>query len=300
MKRLYRVFGVIVLAALFFGTSWLRADSHHSESPSFKTVSLTEQIRMLQGRGGNLAVLTGDQGILLVDADYKVMSDALVRELNRYGGLDRLTYIINTHWHGDHTEGNMALGSSAMIVAHENVRNRLLTAQEIKLFKMVSEPYPEEALPEITYQQSMSLYINGEQVRLLHFPNGHTDGDTVVFFESSNVVHMGDHFFSGFFPFVDIDSGGNVLKMAANVKTVLSMIDDSTKVIPGHGPLSDKSGLEAFHQMLIGTAQEVKQMKEKGMGLQAIRQAGLSDRWEEWADGFLSTDVWIGIVYNSL
>ncbi len=300
MKLLHKILGIAGLVYLISGVSWLQAEGHHADTPSFTSIKLTDQIWMLQGRGGNLAVLAGDQGILLIDDDYKLMSEALKKQLGQFGGLERLTYVINTHWHGDHTEGNLALGDSALIVAHENVRNRLLTAQEIKLFKMVSEPYPEHALPEITYQQAMNLYINGEQVRLLHFPNGHTDGDTVVFFENANVVHMGDHFFSGFFPFVDIDTGGNVINMAANVKTVLSMIGDETQVIPGHGPLSSKADLEAFYQMLLGTSEEVRTMKEQGMGLKEIQETGLSNRWDSWADGFLSEEVWIGIVYRSL
>ncbi len=300
MKLINQLLGLVGLAVVICGAPFIYAADHHETTPSFKSVKVTDQIWMLQGRGGNLAVLTGEQGILLVDDDYKIMSEALKGQLSQYGGLEQLTYVINTHWHGDHTEGNMALGGSAQIVAHENVRNRLLTAQEIKLFKMVSEPYPEQALPEITYQQEMNLYINGEQVRLLHYPNGHTDGDTVVFFEKSNVVHMGDHFFSGFFPFVDIDTGGNVLNMATNVKAVLSMINADTKIIPGHGPLSTTADLEAFHQMLLGTSSEVRQMRDKGMGLAEIQETGLSDRWESWTDGFLSEKVWISIVYRSL
>ncbi len=300
MKLINQILGLVGLVVVISGAPLIYAADHHEPTPSFKSVKVTDQIWMLQGRGGNLAVLTGGQGILLVDDDYKIMSEALKDQLSQYGGLEQLTYVINTHWHGDHTEGNMALGGSAQIVAHENVRNRLLTAQEIKLFKMVSEPYPDQALPEITYQQEMNLYINGEQVRLLHYPNGHTDGDTVVFFEKSNVVHMGDHFFSGFFPFVDIDTGGNVLNMAANVKVVLSMINKDTKVIPGHGPLSTMADLEAFHQMLLGTSSEVRQMMDKGMGLAEIQEVGLSDRWESWTDGFLSEKVWISIVYRSL
>ena len=134
----------------------------------------------------------------------------------------------------------------------------------------------------------------------MHFPGGHTDGDSVVFFKKANVVHMGDHHFSGFFPFVDVEHGGNVLKMAENVNTILSMINDKTKVVPGHGPLSNKSDLQAFHDMLLGTSVEIDAMKDKGMTLEQIQKKGLSAQWKEWTDGFLSTEIWIGIVYNSL
>jgi len=188
------------LLALLLPSVVLFAGSHQAKTPSFKTQDITSSIKMLQGKGGNVALLTGPQGILMVDDDFKVMSEALKKELAKYGGLEQLTYIINTHWHGDHTQGNFALGPHAQIVAHDNVRARLLTRQEIKLFKMVSEPYPESALPSITYQKAMTLHVNGEEVSIVHYAHGHTDGDSVVFFKKANVVHMGDHYFAGFFP----------------------------------------------------------------------------------------------------
>jgi cyclase len=274
--------------------------AHHADSPTFSITPVTGNLSMLQGRGGNLALLTGQQGLLLVDNDYQDMSAALESALAGYGGTDKLTYIINTHWHGDHTGGNLALGQYANIVAHDNVRKRLLSAQEVKLFKMKSDPYPEIAVPSITYEKAMSLHINGEEVELVHFAGGHTDGDSVVFFKSANVIHTGDHFFNGFFPFVDVDSGGNVLVMAENIKVLLGMIDDDTKIIPGHGPLANKADLMAFVKMLEGTAAEVKAMRDKGLSVDEIQQQGLSDNWQSWTDGFLTTDVWVGIVYSSL
>ena len=273
---------------------------HHADSPKFSQQQVSNNLLMLQGKGGNLALLTGEQGLLLVDNDYQDMSPALQKVLADHGGAGKLTYIINTHWHGDHTGGNLALGKYANIVAHDNVRARLLSAQEVKLFKMKSDPYPEIALPSITYQKEMSLYINGEDVELVHFAGGHTDGDSIVFFNEANVVHMGDHFFNGFFPFVDVDSGGNVLTMAENIATVLTAIDDDTKIIPGHGPLATKADLVAFQKMLEGTAAEVKVHKDAGLSLEQAQAKGLSDQWNDWTKGFLTTDIWVGIVYSSL
>ncbi|MFK5893347.1 MAG: MBL fold metallo-hydrolase, partial [Pseudomonadota bacterium] len=297
-KKLRFNFILSVYFCLF--SSAILAEKHHTDTLSFKNIQVTENIWMLQGKGGNIAILTGEQGLLLIDDDYKVMSDALKKQIQHYGGLDKLTYIINTHWHGDHTEGNLSLGKYALIVAHDNVRTRLLTTREIKLFKMVSKPYPEIALPNMTYTKSMKLYMNHEEVKIVHYPNGHTDGDSIVFFKHANVVHMGDHHFSGFFPFIDIEHGGNVLNMAANVKTVLAIINDKTKVIPGHGPLSTKADLKDFYDMLLGTSAEVQKMIDKGLSLEQIKLKGLSQQWEPWTDGFLSTEVWMTIVYNSL
>ncbi len=291
---------VLLTGCLLCLSTLVFAEKHHTDVLSYKTIKVTENIWMLQGKGGNIAILTGEQGLLMVDDDYKVMSEALKKQIQHYGGLDKLTYIINTHWHGDHTGGNLSLGSHALIVAHDNVRTRLLNVQEIKLFKMVSQPYPEAALPNVTYSKFMTLYMNGEEIDIVHYPDGHTDGDSVVFFKHANVVHMGDHHFSGFFPFVDIENGGNVLTMAANVKLVLAVIDEQTKVIPGHGPLSNKADLQDFYEMLLGTSAEVQKMIDQGLTLEQMKAKGLSERWQSWTDGFIATDVWIGIVYGSL
>ena len=178
----------------------VNAENHHKKSPSFTSTKLTKNIFMLQGKGGNLGLIKGKQGILLIDADYKVMSKALKSELAKYGGVNKLTYLINTHWHGDHTQGNFSLGHHAKIIAHDNVRARLLTTQEIKLFNMVSKPYPKHALPSITYEKKLSLHINNEDIEVIHFPNGHTDGDSskmqisfiwaITFFQGSILLLM--------------------------------------------------------------------------------------------------------------
>ena len=278
----------------------VNAENHHASSAQFKSTTLTNNIFMLQGKGGNIGLIKGKQGLLLIDADYKEMSHALEAELAKHGGINTVNYLINTHWHGDHTQGNETVGHHAQIIAHENVRPRLLSSQEIKLFNMVTEVYPEHALPSITYKTSMSLHINDKTINVVHFPNGHTDGDSIVFIKNDNIVHMGDHFFSGMFPFVDVAHGGNVLKMAKNIKSVLAMLDNKTKVIPGHGPLSTKADLQAFHDMLTGTSAEVSKMKEKGMTLEKIQEKGLSSKWTAWTKGFIPEKVWIGIVYSSL
>ncbi len=282
--------------ALPMGT-W--ADDHHAASPSFKAVEVAPSITMLQGRGGNIGVLSGEQGLVLIDDDYGVMSEALTQKLKTFGGAEKITYIINTHWHGDHTEGNLTLGKHAPIVAHDNVRQRLLSSQEVKLFGMVTEPYPEIALPSVTYLKTMNLYINNEQLQLIHLPDGHTDGDSVVHFKRANVMHLGDHFFNGMFPFVDVQNGGNVLKVAKNLESILPLINDKTVIIPGHGPLATQAELLEFIDMLKGTSAEVEKMKKDGLSLEEMQAAGLSKRWDKWSKGFINPKVWIGIVYAS-
>lgn len=276
------------------------AAEHHGDSASFRSSQLTDKVLLLQGKGGNIAVINGEQGLVVIDAEYQSMSDALVAELAKFGGAEKVVYLLNTHWHGDHTQGNHVLGHHAKIVAHENVRNRLLSPQEIKMFNMVSEAYPEHALPSVTYEKRMSLHINGEHIELVHFANGHTDGDSIVFLKKANIVHMGDHFFSGFFPFVDLEHGGDVEQLAKNVKTVIDVIDDDTVVIPGHGPLSSKADLVAFHEMIEGTVAEVKAMLAEDMWLEEMQDHGLSEQWQPWAGGFLTAGQWIELIYKSL
>jgi cyclase len=274
--------------------------SHHQHSPEFARTKVTDHIDMLTGKGGNVGVLTGDDGVLLIDDDYHGMTQALRDALQSLGHTGTVAYVVNTHWHGDHTDGNLALGREAQIVAHDNVRIRLLQPQEIKQFNMTSDPYPEEALPEITYSATMTLHINGEIVDIVHYPNGHTDGDSVVFFRNANVVHMGDHFFNGFFPFIDVGTGGNIVSMTQNVGDILARIDKNTRVIPGHGALASKAELQSFHDMLLATTDEVSAMMADGLDLPAIQARGLSAQWQFWAKGFINSEVWIGIIYSSL
>ena len=295
----FKKLGIVTLVALS-SMRCLSAEDHHAETKSFTTTPIKENIMMLSGKGGNIGLLTGAQGILLIDDDYKDMTPALIKVLQPFGGVGKLKYIINTHWHGDHTQGNLELGQHATIVAHDNVRARLLNAQEIKLFNMKSEPYPEIALPSVTYKTQMHLHMNNEDVELVHFSNGHTDGDSVVFFKNVNVIHTGDHFFNGFFPFVDVEHGGDVLGMAENITQLITMINDDTVIMPGHGPIGNKTDLIAFRDMLVGTAAEVQKMIDKGATISLAKKKGVSKKWAEWTDGFLTNEVWTGIVYQSL
>ena len=292
---------VTVLVSMSFFMLNLNAHSNNDVgSKKYKSEQLSKNIFMLSGKGGNIVLSKGDDGLLLIDDDYKDLSKELKKEIMHHGKVDNLKYLINTHWHGDHTGGNIELGKYTTIVAHDNVRKRLSTTQEVKLFKMVSKPYPKNALPSITYNDKMTLHLNDEEINVSHYANGHTDGDSVVVFKKSNVIHMGDLYFSGMFPFVDVQNDGNVLQMAKNVKMILNKIDDSTIVVPGHGKLSNKKELNEFYLMLVGTYNEVNQMVSNATKLDEIKKIGLSKKWAKWNVGFLKEDVWIGIIYQSI
>lgn len=288
----------LVAGALCFSASLVVAEEHHSDKKIFSVAEIKPGFHFLQGKGGNILLSDGKDGLLIVDSDYSEMTPALEDTLGKYEG--SLKYVLNTHWHGDHTQGNQVLGHQAEIVAHDNVYTRLSSRQEVKLFNMVSEPYESHALPNITFDQSLTLRFNGETIKALHVPNGHTDGDSIIFFKNANIVHMGDHYFNGMFPFVDVDSNGSVHGVADNIEKMLHKIDEKTVVVPGHGPISNKKELMAFREMLMGTADEIDTMMNNSMTLEAIQEKGLSEQWEAWGNGFLSEKVWISIVHSSL
>jgi glyoxylase-like metal-dependent hydrolase (beta-lactamase superfamily II) len=254
-------------------------------------------VYMLEGAGGNIGVSAGNDGILIVDDQYAPLAEkirATLKGINQ----GKLKFILNTHWHGDHTGGNATFGPEAPIIAQENVRKRLSTAQHVMGNDVPASPA--EALPVITFAESVSVHFNGEEIRVIHYPHGHTDGDSVIFFTKSNVVHMGDDFFAGRFPFVDLESGGSVQGMTAGVEKVLAQIPADAKVIPGHGPLSDVNGLKAYHHMLVETAAIVQKQIKAKKTLAQIKTAGLPAEWKEWGSGFIKTDDWIEAIYNSL
>jgi len=288
---------ISVLLVLLF--SDVTAGNHNKKNDViYEKVKVTSQITMLRGNGGNIGVVTGADGILIIDDQFKVDVNALDRTIREFGGLPK--FIINTHWHGDHTGGNTLLGKSATIVAHNNVRKRLNSPQEIKLFNMKFATQPKSALPVITFDESLSIHFNGQHLQVVHYPGGHTDGDSVIFIEPANVVHMGDHYFSGMFPFVDLEAGGDVRKMAANIKKIITKLPADIKIIPGHGPLSTLDDLKAFHQMLIESISSVQKYIDDGRSLEQAQQGGLPVSLKDWGNGFLKEKVWISIVYKSL
>ncbi|MEO8041285.1 MAG: MBL fold metallo-hydrolase [Acidobacteriota bacterium] len=296
MRRIFTCFGLMALCS-----SQLLAhgdDSHFANQQDIqvKTTKVTGNVYMLQGKGGNVGALVGMDGILIVDDDYKGISAKLAAALKELGS-DQPRFVFNTHWHGDHTEGNEFFGKNSIIIAHVNVRKRLLDPPVI--FGMKTAPYASFALPIVTYTESMSLHINGEEVRAVHFPNGHTDGDTVVFFKNANVVHLGDDFFNGFFPFVDLESGGSVQGMINNVAALIQQIPADAKLIPGHGPLATLDDLKAFHKTLIETSNLIQAEMKKGKSLDEIKKAGLPEKFKTWGSGFIKNDLWIEIVYRS-
>jgi glyoxylase-like metal-dependent hydrolase (beta-lactamase superfamily II) len=275
-----------------------------------KTIPVAGKVYMLEGSGGNIGVSVGSGGVLIVDDQYAPLSEKIAEALAKLG--DRKPkFILNTHWHGDHTGGNEAFGKSGTIIAHTNVRKRLSTKQE--LFGRTVGPQPNDALPVITFDDSLAIHFNDEEIRAVHFPNSHTDGDIVIYFPESNVIHMGDLFFNGTFPFVDLDHGGSVQGLIRSVEVVLGMLSGSAepagplgkithqaRLIPGHGPLADANDLKVYHQMLTETTQLVRDARKAGRSLDEIKAAGVQDKWAAWGNGFILTSAWLETIYNDL
>ena len=254
-----------------------------------KTTHVAGNVYLLQGEGGNIGVSAGPDGVLIVDDEFAPLAEKIQAAMTAINP-GKLKFVINTHFHGDHTGSNPYFGRQAPIIAQANVRIRLGAGKDDK----------REGLPVVTFNDTLSVHFNGEEIKLLHVPHGHTDSDSLIFFTKSNVVHMGDDFFAGRFPFVDLESGGSVQGMTAGVEKVLAQIPADAKVIPGHGPLSDVNGLKAYHHMLVATTAIVQKQIKAKKTLAQIQAEGLPAEWKEWGSGFIDTKTWIETIYNSL
>jgi cyclase len=295
MRKHILIFALIVLAisatTALAQTDWSKVE--------IKVTKVAGNVYMLEGAGGNIGVSVGPDGILIVDDQFAPLADKIKAALKTLGE-GKLKFVLNTHYHGDHTGANAAFGPEALIIAQENVRKRLSTEQVSKFFKRTTPPSPPEGLPVVTFDHAVSIFFNGEEIKVIHFPRSHTDGDSIIFFTNSNVIHMGDNFFNPRFPVVDLEAGGNVLGMTQTVGEVISKLPAGVKIIPGHGPLSDPEGLKAFHRMLVETTDIVRKKKNAGKTLEQVKAEGLPEEWKSWGTGFIKTDVWLELVYNSL
>lgn len=277
------------------------AAARQMEDVEIETVPVADGIYMLVGQGGNIGVSVGDDGVILVDDQYAPLTDrirAAIAEIS-----DRpIRFVLNTHWHGDHTGGNENLGEAgALIVAHDNVRERMSTEQFIEFMDRRVPASPDTALPVVTFNDAVTLHLNDEEIHAFHVDPAHTDGDSIVVFRKANAVHMGDIFFRGTYPFIDLSSGGSVDGMIAAAARVLEMTEPGTPIIPGHGPLGDRADLEAYHDMLRTIRDRVAAMVEEGKSLEEVIAAAPTAEFDAaMADGFIGPEQFLGIVYESL
>lgn len=272
------------------------------ESPvKIEATQVRGSIYMLTGQGGNIGLFNGKDGSFMIDDQFAPLTEKIIAAVKSVGG-DVPQYLINTHFHGDHTGGNENLGTAGtLIMSHHGVRERLVNGSFIGAFGMKSPPAGEAALPTITYSENMRLHINDETVRIVHVPRAHTDGDSFVIFEDANVVHAGDLFFNGFFPFIDGANGGTVRGVIAGVDAILRSTDDASKIIPGHGPLGGRADLQAYREMLANAYARLLKLKNEGKTAEeAVTQKPLQDLEAKWGGGIFTADKWIEVVYPAV
>lgn len=286
----------LLICASFCVLSWAQ-----NEAPPVTAEKVRDNIYMLKGQGGNIGLCIGEDGAFLIDDQYAPATENIRKAVKEIAD-QPIKFVINTHWHGDHTGGNENLAkTNTVIFAHENVRKRMSTEQFIKAFNRKVEASPKEALPVVTFTKDIAFHLNGETIRANHYAHAHTDGDAVIFFKKANVVHMGDIYFNGMYPFIDGDSGGSIGGMIKAVSAALENMDNQTLVIPGHGPVSNKKELTGYRDMLKDVETAVRKLKDSGKTLEETIAAKPSGKYDEkLGNGYFKTPNFIGFVYNTL
>ena len=290
------------LAVIIISSSLLGAfKTWAQDSVQIEPIQVRDNIYMLKGQGGNIGLFTGADGSFMVDDQFAPLTEKIITAAKSVGG-DAPKYLINTHFHGDHTGGNENLGKTGtLIMSHHGVRERLVNGSFIAAFGMKSDPGDKVALPTLTYSENMYLHINGETVKIVHVPGAHTDGDSFVVFKTANVVHTGDLFFNGFFPFIDGANGGSVKGVIAGVDAILALTNSDSKIIPGHGPLASRADLQRYRDMLASAYERLLKLKNQGVAVEdVVAQAPLKDLEQAWGGGMFTADKWIGIIYPAV
>jgi cyclase len=288
----------IVAATLFAGAAYAQDDMSKVE---IKTEKLSDHVYMMTGSGGNLGVSVGDDGVFLIDSQFAALTPKIQAAIASLSPKP-VRFMLNTHWHFDHTGGNENLGKAgAVIVAQENVRKRMSSEGFIAFLGMKTQASPAIALPVVTFTRDASFHLNGEDIRASHAPNAHTDGDTVVHFTKSNVTHMGDTFFNGMYPFIDTSSGGSIAGVLAAVDRELKTAGDNSKIIPGHGPLGTKADLKAYRDMLATVSGRVSSQIKQGKKLEEVVASKPTAQYDaKWGKGFLPPDKFVEMLYGNL
>jgi cyclase len=276
----------IVLLALTAACAAPLTAQSDLEKVTIETTKVAGTVYMLTGAGGNIGASVGEDGIVIIDDQFAPLAPKIKAALSAITSKP-IRFVVNTHYHGDHTGGNEIFGREAPVIAHENVRKRLATGFG------PTPPSPKAALPVVTFNSSATIHVNGEDIRAVHFPKGHTDGDAVIWFTKSGVVHMGDHFFHDVFPYVDTASGGTVRGLTSNVEMILGTIPDGVKIIPGHGPLSDKPALRRYLDMLKATTTAVEGAIKAGKTLEQMKADNVLGPWSSWSWQFISSERWL-------
>jgi glyoxylase-like metal-dependent hydrolase (beta-lactamase superfamily II) len=295
----------LLFFCLFAALAPIWAEAHAQEQ-NFDTIQVrsarvAERTYVLAGAGGNIGVSIGDSGVILVDDQYAPLTRKVLAAVKAITPLP-IRFVLNTHWHGDHTGGNENMrGAGAIVVAHENVRKRMSTEQFLEMFNDTVPPSSPSALPVVTFTDAVSFHLDGQEIHAFHVRAAHTDGDAIVHFRTANAVHMGDIFFNGMYPFIDVATGGSVNGMIAAVDRVLRMIGPDTRVIPGHGPVSDRTALRAYRDMLARARAQVLRHVAAGASLERVIAAKPTAEFDAtWGKGYFTPAQFVEILYSDL
>ncbi len=289
---------LIVLAA---GLAPALAAQQDQQEVRIETLRAADGVYVLLGRGGNIGLSIGADGAFLVDDQYAPLTDRILAAVAKL--TDRpVRFVVNTHWHADHTGGNEALGAAgALIVAHESVRERMSVEQFIETFNTRFPASPPGALPVITFTNAVTFHWNGDEIHAFHVQHAHTDGDAVIHFTRSNVIHMGDTYFNGMFPFIDVDTGGSIDGVIGAADQALARANADTRIIPGHGALSNTAELRAYRDMLVAVRDRVRRLVAQDKSKEEVIAAKPTAEYDvPWGGGFIGPDVFAGIVYESV
>ena len=271
------------------------------DTVQIRTLPAGKGVYMLMGSGGNIALSVGKDAAFLVDDQYAPLPEKILAAVKAVTDKP-VRFLVNTHWHGDHTGGNENLANAGVIiVAHDNVRTRMSSEQFLAAFNQKVPPSPAKALPMVTFMDGVAFHLNDDDIHVIHVPPAHTDGDAIIHFSAANVIHMGDTFFNGRYPFIDLSSGGNFEGVIGAVNAALPYVNDSTKVIPGHGALAGKTELVAYRDVLVKIRDRVAALIKQGKTKEQVIAAKPSAEWDAaWGTGFMKPDVFLGIVYESM
>jgi glyoxylase-like metal-dependent hydrolase (beta-lactamase superfamily II) len=290
------LFGIVVAVG---GVA--HAQGQDFDKVTIKTTKVAEGIYMLEGAGGDIGVSVGEDGVILIDDQYAPLTPKIQAAVTAISPKP-IKFVVNTHWHGDHVGGNENLAAAgAVIVAHENVRKRMSSEQFVELMKRKVPPSPAKALPVVTFTNDITLHFNGEDIHVIHADPAHTDGDAIVVFPKAKVVHMGDCYMTISYPFADLSSGGSFDGFISVTDKVVGMTDETFKIIPGHGPLSDRAELKAWHDMLVEIRSAVKKQADAGKKLDAIQKQNLTAKWDEkWGQKFIKPDQVVDFAFQAV
>ncbi len=287
----------LILASLAVPV-WAQQDFSAVE---IETIQVSGNVYMLVGAGGNIGLSVGDDGAFVIDDQYAPLSDKIMAAIAELTDAD-VKFLVNTHYHGDHTGGNEAFGAAgAIIFAHDNVRARMSTDQFRAIFDQTIPASSAGALPIVTFSDEMTFNWNGDAIRAIHVAPAHTDGDSILYFHDANVIHMGDTFFNGFYPFIDVGSGGDINGIIGAGYRALSIANDDTAIIPGHGPLSDAADLAAWLDMLKVTRGSMQSLIDEGLSEdEAIAARPTAETDEQYGGGFMNPEIYNRLLYQSL